>query len=74
MKYDSYEQYYNSAVEYYKDRNELKIPIEYMILTKELFDSFNGHIDFGPGLKSSAKDGQCEGDKDTSCPNCDCKS
>lgn len=63
MKYDSYEQYYNSAVEFYKDKNEIKIPLEYMILTKELFDAFNGYIDFGPGSV----------EKKCKCTNCDCQ-
>ena len=48
-KYTSYKEYVEAAKEFYKNRKNLKVPIELMIITEEAFDTFDGVIEFGPG-------------------------
>jgi len=48
-KYDSYEEYVEAAKKYYEKRDGLKVNVDLMIMTKEVFDLFDGVVDFGPG-------------------------
>ena len=48
MKFESYDEYVKATEEYYKNR-ELSIPAELMILPEDLFNIFNGVIEFGAG-------------------------
>ena len=50
MKYNSYAEYVEDAKKYYSDR-ELTIAKDLMILPENLFNSFGGIIEFGPGSK-----------------------
>lgn len=59
MKYQTYEQYVEKATAYYSGKKDLKIPVEYMIFTKEMFDLFNGNIQFGDGSNGCCGDGTC---------------
>lgn len=63
MKYLSYEDYVKDTKEFYKDR-KLSVPIEFMILSKEYFDIFNGVIEFGAGSKNLTNKPKCN--------NCTC--
>ena len=58
MKYNSYEDYVKDARTYFEGR-ELKVPVELMILPKNLFDSFCGIIEFGPGSKNLVNKCKC---------------
>lgn len=51
MKYNSYKEYVEDAKKFYKNRSGLKVPVERMILSEELFNLFDGVIEFGPGSK-----------------------
>ena len=51
MKFENYETYRDAATKHFGSLKDLKVPVEYMILTREMFDLFNGKIDFGPGYK-----------------------
>lgn len=57
MKYQTYEEYVEAAKNYYSSKKDLKIPVEYMIFSKDMFELFNGNIQFGAGCCES---GSCE--------------
>lgn len=59
MKFNSYEEYVKATKEHYS-KKEIKIPVDFMVLSKEMFELFNGQIDFG----TSKCNGNC---------NCNCK-
>lgn len=64
MKFESYQEYEKAAREYFSTK-DLKIPVEYMILSLEMFNMFNGNISFGPGTQNTEG---CE-----NCENCNSK-
>jgi len=87
MKFDTYTDYVNTAQAHFSSKTNLKVPPEYMILSEEMFNLFNGTISFGTGDTSSkgcCQDGQCKceeeakgsdcGGKPGGCDNCDCNS
>lgn len=59
MKFNSYEEYLEHAKKHFASKKELTIPIENMLLDKEMFDLFNGSIKFGVGNNKCCKDGEC---------------
>lgn len=46
MTFTTYKEYVEAATEYFSNKPELKIPVEYMIFSEELFNLFNGNIEF----------------------------
>lgn len=60
MKFETYESYVEAAKKHFASKKDIKVPVEYLILSKELFDLFNGYIQFGVG--------GC----DKKCDNCTC--
>ena len=54
MKFNNYLEYCEAAKKYFASKSDLKVPAEYMILSQEMFDLFNGRIDFGPGYEPNA--------------------
>lgn len=61
MKFETYEDYVKATKEHYS-KKQLTIPVDFMVLSKEMFELFNGNITFG------ASKSKCNGD----C-NCNCK-
>ena len=69
MKFESYDQYVEAAKIHFNGKL-LGVPSELMILPKNLFDKFNGVIEFGPGSKhllNKKCDGNCK--CETKCQN-----
>lgn len=48
MKYNTYQDYIEAARKHFEDKKDLKVPVEYMLLSEEMFNLFNGTINFGP--------------------------
>jgi len=48
MKFNNYKEYVDATKEFYKDR-DLTIDPALMVLTKDVFELFDGVIDFGAG-------------------------
>lgn len=63
MKYDTYEAYVAAATEYFSNKKDLKVPVEYMIFSKEIFELFNGNIQFGTGCCGDGNCGDCTKEK-----------
>lgn len=62
MKFNSYEEYVEATKAHYGNK-DIKVPVSFMILSEEMYNLFNGQIDFGTS-KTSKCDGNC---------NCNCK-
>ena len=87
MKFNTYSEYVSAAMSHFGSKTNLKVPPEYMILSEEMFNLFNGSINFGTGeeptdSKGGCQNGRCKcGEKDVNsdcggknCGNCDCDS
>lgn len=68
MKFKSYQEYIEAATEYFSGKTNLKVPVEYMLLSEEMYNLFNGDIKFGAGEDKSTEKtgnggccGKCEG-------------
>lgn len=60
MKFDTYEEYIEKAKEHYS-KKDIKIPVEYMFLSEEMFNLFNGSIQFGvSSCEQKCQDCTCE--------------
>jgi hypothetical protein len=53
MKFETYQDYVTAATEYFSQKKELKVPVEYMIFSEEMFQLFNGNIEFGLPIDGS---------------------
>jgi hypothetical protein len=65
MKFKTYEEYVGKTKEHFSKNRELKIPVDYMILSEDMFNLFNGDIQFG------ANDSECE--CQSKCEKCSCE-
>ena len=67
MKFSSYDDYVVKTKKFYETR-DLKIPIDHLIVSREVFDFFDGVIEWGVGSR-------CLINSDQSCTcneDCDC--
>ncbi len=67
MKYESYAEYVKAATEYFSKKEELTIPVEYMLLSEDMFNLFKGDIKFGQTNPNAPQKTGCCGQCDGTC-------
>jgi len=65
MKFNNYQEYVEASKEHFK-YSKLTVPVELMILSENIFNHFDGVIEFGAGAKQLLNQkSKCNG-------NCNC--